>query len=84
MPEVKPEVKSEVKPEVKPKLVEFERVMEPDPEPVFTLRTIRLILIVLLVLVVLFIVASYLFTDAMSPILDRLLYTREELELLRR
>ena len=43
----------------------------------------RVALIVLAVLVVLFIAASYLFTDEMSPILDRLLYSKEELELLR-
>jgi len=45
---------------------------------------IRLLLIVLAVLVVLFIAAAYLFTDELSPILDRLLYSKEELELLRR
>ena len=43
-----------------------------------------IVLLVLAALVVLFIIASYLFTDEMSPILDRLLYTKEELELLRR
>jgi nucleoid DNA-binding protein len=48
------------------------------------LRTVRLVLLILGALVVLFIVAAYLFTDEMSPILDRLLYTKEELELLRR
>lgn len=42
---------------------------------------LRIVLIAILVLAVLFIVASYLFTDEMSPILDRLLYTKEELEL---
>ena len=41
-----------------------------------------IVLIVVGVLLVLFVAASYLFTDAMSPILDRLLYTKEELELL--
>ena len=41
----------------------------------------RIILIAILVLAVLFIAASYLFTEQMSPILDRLLYTKEELEL---
>ena len=41
----------------------------------------RIILIVILVLALLFIAASYLFTEQMSPILDRLLYTKEELEL---
>ena len=45
---------------------------------------VRIVLVALAVLAVLFIAASYLFTDAMSPILDRLLYTKEELELLRR
>lgn len=39
-------------------------------------------LIVLGTLLILFIAASYLFTDQMSPILDRLLYSKEELELL--
>jgi len=48
------------------------------------LRTIRLVLLILAALVVLFIVAAYLFTDELSPILDRLLYSKEELELLRR
>jgi hypothetical protein len=47
-------------------------------------RTWRIVLLVLGILVVLFIAAAYLFTDEMSPILDRLLYTKEELELLRR
>ena len=42
-----------------------------------------IVLIVLGVLLLLFIAASYLFTEQMSPILDRLLYTKEELELLR-
>ena len=36
----------------------------------------------LAILLVLFIIASYLFTDTMSPILDRILYTREELRLM--
>ena len=48
------------------------------------LRIVRLVLVILAVLFVLFVAASYLFTDEMSPILDRLLYTKEELELLRR
>ena len=39
--------------------------------------------IVLAALLLLFIVACYLFTDQMSPILDPLLYSKEELELLR-
>ena len=42
-----------------------------------------IVLIVLAALVALFIAASYLFTDFMSPVLDRLLYNKEELELLR-
>ena len=41
-----------------------------------------IVLIALAVLLVLFIAASYLFTEQMSPILDRLLYSKEELELL--
>ena len=41
-----------------------------------------IVLIVVAVLLVLFIAASYLFTEQMSPILDRLLYSKEELELL--
>ena len=36
------------------------------------------------VLLILFVAASYLFTEEMSPILDRLLYTKEELKLLGR
>jgi len=44
---------------------------------------LKIILIALLILLLLFIAASYLFTDQMSPILDRLLYTKEELELWR-
>lgn len=39
--------------------------------------------IVLAGLLLLFIAACYLFTDMMSPIIDRLLYSKEELELLR-
>ena len=42
-----------------------------------------IVLIVLAALLLLFIAACYLFTDQMSPIIDRLLYTKEELELLR-
>ena len=52
----------------------------PDSEE--RIRVFRVILAVVAVLLVLFIIASYLFTDAMSPILDRILYTREELRLL--
>ena len=51
---------------------------------IWKLRTGRLILLILAALLVLFIIAAYVFTDEMSPILDRLLYTKEELELLRR
>ena len=47
------------------------------------LRPIGIVLIVLGALLVLFIAASYLFTEQMSPILDPLLYSKEELELLR-
>lgn len=47
-------------------------------------KTLRTVLIILGVLVVLFIAASYLFTEQMSPILDPLLYSKEELELLGR
>ena len=36
------------------------------------------------ILLILFVAASYLFTEEMSPILDRLLYTKEELKLLGR
>ena len=46
------------------------------------LKPWEIALIVVGALLVLFIAASYLFTDFMSPVLDRLLYTREELELL--
>ena len=53
-------------------------------EPRLQVRPVRLVLIILALLVVLFIIAAYVFTDEMSPILDRLLYTKEELELLRR
>ncbi len=42
-----------------------------------------IVLLVLAALLALFIAASYLFTDFMSPVLDRLLYNKEELELLR-
>ena len=48
-----------------------------------TLRPLWIVLIVLGALLVLFIAASYLFTEQMSPILDPLLYSKEELELLR-
>ena len=42
-----------------------------------------IVLIALGALLVLFIAAAYLFTDQLSPILDPLLYNKEELELLR-
>jgi type VI protein secretion system component VasF len=47
------------------------------------MRPVWIVLIALAALLVLFIAASYLFTEQMSPILDPLLYTKEELELLR-
>lgn len=55
-----------------------------DFEPVIPERrpVLPVILTVLAILLVLFIIASYVFTDDMSPILDRILYTREELRLL--
>ncbi len=43
-----------------------------------------IVLIVLGVLVVAFVLASYLFPEQMSPVLDPLLYTKEELEILGR
>lgn len=46
------------------------------------IRVFRVILAIVLVLLVLFIIASYLFTDTLSPILDRILYSREELRLM--
>lgn len=68
--------------------VEEARVKEEDyvqvghDEPERRLHWGWIVLIVLAVLLVLFIAASYLFTEQMSPILDRLLYSKEELELL--
>ena len=56
-------------------------VSEEDDQP-RRLKPVWIVLIVLAALLILFIAASYLFTDQMSPILDRLLYTKEELELL--
>ena len=41
-----------------------------------------IVLIAVGALAVLFVAACYVFTDEMSPILDRLLYSKEELELL--
>ena len=63
---------------------QFQEEVSGGASTIWKLRTGRLILIILAVLLVLFIVAAYVFTDEMSPILDRLLYTKEELELLRR
>ena len=60
---------------------EIEHLSEPKPRR--HLKSIWIVLIALGALLVLFVAASYLFTDAMSPILDPLLYSREELELLR-
>ena len=96
-PEEKPEVKPEEKPEEKPKVepeekpeVKLEEKPEEKPEPQAVQNRPRrklpgwaIVLIVLGVLLVLFVAASYLFTDFMSPVLDRLLYSKEELELLR-
>ena len=68
--------------------VEEARVKEEDyvqvghDEPERRLHWGWIVLIVVAVLLVLFIVASYLFTEQMSPVLDRLLYSKEELELL--
>ena len=68
--------------------VEEARVKEEDyvqvghDEPERRLHWGWIVLIVVAVLLVLFIAASYLFTEQMSPILDRLLYSKEELELL--
>ena len=56
---------------------------ENQPRPRKRLSPWIIVLIVVVVLLVLFVAASYLFTDEMSPILDRLLYSKEELELLR-
>ena len=85
----KPEQRSEI-PEQKDDSVRVEeaRVKEEDyvqvghDEPELRLHWGWIVLIVLAVLLVLFIAASYLFTEQMSPILDRLLYSKEELELL--
>lgn len=63
----------------------YERELEKreEPQPRRRLKPVWIVLIALGALLVLFVAASYLFTDAMSPILDPLLYSREELELLR-
>lgn len=77
----KPEQRSEMP---VPELI-YEREIEhlSEPQPRRHLKPIWIVLIALGALLVLFVAASYLFTDAMSPILDPLLYSREELELLR-
>ena len=93
-PEVEPEPEPQTEPEPEP-VVEPEPAApaasspaltweRQDPEDEHKVSPFRVALLVLAVLLVLFIIASYLFTDEMSPILDRLLYTKEELELLRR
>ena len=84
-----PEQRSEipetaVAPAKQPVWDQFQEEVSGVASTIWKLRTGRLILIILAVLIVLFIVAAYVFTDEMSPILDRLLYTKEELELLRR
>ena len=55
----------------------------PRRRPLKPLKPLWIVLIVLGALFVLFVAASYLFTEQMSPILDPLLYSKEELELLR-
>ena len=84
-----PEQRSEipetaVAPAKQPVWDQFQEEVSGVASTIWKLRTGRLILIILAVLLVLFIVAAYVFTDEMSPILDRLLYSKEELELLRR
>ena len=61
-------------PETKPQSSEARKKMSPG----------WIVLIVLGVLVVAFVLASYLFPEQMSPVLDPLLYTKEELEILGR
>ena len=56
---------------------------QPGPARRKPLPAWAIVLIVVGALLVLFVAACYLFTDAMSPVLDRLLYSKEELELLR-
>lgn len=61
-----------------------ERYEKPErPRPRRQLSPIWIVLIVLGALLLLFVAAAYLFTDQLSLILDPLLYTKEELELLR-
>jgi nucleoid DNA-binding protein len=89
-PKPEPEPAPEPTPEPTPKAAAKPSWLSPDAEDGLKsrkerqLRIARLVLVILGVLLVLFIVAAYLFTDELSPILDRLLYTKEELELLRR
>ena len=61
---------------------EEDHVQIENDEPKRRLHWGWIVLIVLAVLLVLFVAASYLFTEQMSPILDRLLYSKEEMELL--
>lgn len=71
-PETKPQ-SSEAR-KTKPKSVEARKKMKPG----------WIVLIVLGVLAVAFVLAAYLFPEQLSPILDPLLYTKEELELMGR
>ena len=81
-PEAAPGPEPEPQPE-KPVLDPSEPTwVDTTPDSEERIRVFRVILAIVAVLLVLFIIASYLFTDAMSPILDRILYTREELRLL--
>ena len=61
--------------------VRLEQIPEERDESDVRTNWLLIVLVVILVLALLFIAAAYLFTDEMSPILDRLLYTKEELEL---
>lgn len=56
---------------------------QPEPAHRKSLPAWAIVLIAVGALLVLFVATCYLFTDAMSPVLDRLLYSKEELELLR-
>ncbi|MBR6423841.1 MAG: hypothetical protein IKS47_04075 [Bacteroidales bacterium] len=78
-PEAKPEPTVASQPQPQPPLPAWtDHSSRPEPR----IAPFRVILGILIVLLVLFIIASYVFTDEMSPILDRILYTREELRLL--
>jgi len=57
---------------------------KPASKPHKRMKPVWIVLIVVAALLLLFVAACYLFTDEMSPILDRLLYSKEELELLGR